>query len=188
MTPPASLGSSLETISRLARCSRLLDLPAHADLGGVGHVDQETAGQGDLRGDPAALGANGLLGHLYREVLPLLEDVLDVGQRARTRSRAAFLRHRSSNRRRRCLSRAADDRPPRQLVRRSLGFLSRPALPRPPLARIPAPPPLAVPFFLRLLVFVRLQQIRCVEEGAFLLPISTKAAWMPGSTASTRPR
>ena len=58
-----------------------LDLPAHAHLRGVRHVDQESAGQGDLRRHPAPLGADRLLGDLDREGLALLEDVLDVGKR-----------------------------------------------------------------------------------------------------------
>src|SRR4029079_6368462 len=57
-----------------------LDLPTHSDLRGVGHVDQEAAGGGDLGRDPAPLGADGLLGHLDREGLPFLEDVLNVGE------------------------------------------------------------------------------------------------------------
>src|SRR3954470_10014539 len=80
ITPPASLGRSLLTISRsLARCSALA-LSAHADLRGVRHVHQEAARQRDLGGDPAALGPDRLLGNLNGKALPLLEDVLDVGE------------------------------------------------------------------------------------------------------------
>src|SRR3954463_248520 len=57
-----------------------LDLAAHADLGGVRHVHQEAARQRDLGGDPAALGPDRLLGNLNGKALPLLEDVLDVGE------------------------------------------------------------------------------------------------------------
>jgi hypothetical protein len=58
-----------------------LDLPAHPHLGGVGHVDEETAGEGDLCGDSATLGADGLFGDLNRESLAFLENVLDARQR-----------------------------------------------------------------------------------------------------------
>ena len=56
------------------------DLAAHAHLRGVGHVDEETTREGDLGGDPAAFGADGLFGDLNGKGLTLLEDVLDVGQ------------------------------------------------------------------------------------------------------------
>jgi hypothetical protein len=49
-----------------------LDLPANPDLGGVRHVDQEAARQGDLRRNPAALGADRFLGDLHQEGLALL--------------------------------------------------------------------------------------------------------------------
>jgi hypothetical protein len=55
-----------------------LDLATDADLGSVRHVDEKTAGEGDLRGDTAALGADRLLGDLHRERLALLENVLNV--------------------------------------------------------------------------------------------------------------
>ena len=150
-----------------------LDLPAHPDLGGVGHVDQEAAGEGDLRGDPAALGADRLLGHLDREGLALLEDVLDVGQRAAGRDLALpGLRRRSVAlppplplpRRRRSA-------PARHSVRRSPAASStvRPA-DRGGLGSASALVLLAVLLFVRLLVLVRLQQVGGVEEGALLLP------------------
>ena len=88
------LGQELgDHLAQLGPLLPALDLAAHPDLGGVGHVDQEPAGEGDLRGDPAALGADGLLGDLDGEGLALLEDVLDVRQRrAAGRSRAGGLR------------------------------------------------------------------------------------------------
>jgi hypothetical protein len=150
-----------------------LDLPAHPHLGSVGHVDQESAGEGDLGGDPAALGADGLLGHLHREGLSLLEDVLDVGQRAARRDLAL---------------------PRFSAVPLTAVSVASPA-PPPVAPATPVGTPfsgsllhhdalggrvrgvgvqlcLALPlaFFLRLFVLVRLQQIGCVEERALLLP------------------
>src|SRR5690606_10725034 len=58
------------------------DLPADAHAGGVGHVDEEAAREGDLAGDPAALGADRLLGDLDEDGLALLQHVADVGDGA----------------------------------------------------------------------------------------------------------
>ena len=167
ITPPASLGSSSVTISRSLRpLLPALDLAAHADLGGVRHVDEEPAGERDLRGDPAALGADRLLGDLDQEGLALLQDVLDVRGR---RGGDATSRWRALG------GGGARCRPRRPRSRRR----------RPPSAR---PAPLrhrASAFGVRgsasrsasllglfggILVLVGLEQVGGVEEGALLLP------------------
>src|SRR5688572_3931730 len=66
----------------------------------MGHVDEKAPGERDLRGDPGALRADGLLGYLDDDVLALLQDVLDrrcvrlpLGPTAiGTRTRGAILR------------------------------------------------------------------------------------------------
>ena len=169
------LGQQLgDHLAQLGPLLAALDLPADADLGGVGHVDQEAAGERDLGGDPAALGADGLLGDLDGEGLALLEDVLDVRHGAPRGDLA--------------LAGFAG-------VGRSLGgrrAADRPATP----AAVPAPPPalaLALPLFDRgrlgrlgrrriglglllglgvlvgILVLVRLEEVGGVQEGALLL-------------------
>ncbi len=57
----------------------VVDLPADADVGGVGHVDEEAAREGDLGGEPRALGADGFLRHLDQDLVALAEVVLDGG-------------------------------------------------------------------------------------------------------------
>src|SRR5690606_9251206 len=54
-----------------------LDLAAHAHVRGEGHVHEEAPRQGDLRGEPRALRADGLLGDLDEDVLALLQVLLD---------------------------------------------------------------------------------------------------------------
>ena len=69
----------LHHFAELGALLAALDLAAHAHARGEGHVHQEATGEGDLRGDPRALGADGLLGDLDQDGLPLLEELLDVG-------------------------------------------------------------------------------------------------------------
>ena len=84
ITPPSSLGRML--LHHLAQAGALLarlDLPAHAHLRRRRrHVDEEPAGDGDLRGDAGPLGADGLLGHLDQQRLAALQQVLDRGELA----------------------------------------------------------------------------------------------------------
>ena len=186
ITPPAVLGQQLgDHLPQLGPLLPALDLAADADLRGVRHVDEEPAREGDLRGDPAALGADRLLGDLDREGLTLLEDVLDVGEGAAGEISRCRPRRRAS-RGGAAVAAAAAGGDHGRASRLPL----RPA-PRPRLERRSARPPRlrgGVFLVVRLLVLVGLEQIGRVEERALLLPMSTNAAWMPGSTASTRPR
>ena len=85
MTPPEFFGQDrfdlrAQSLPRLA----LADLPAHAHALGERHVDEEPAGQRDLRGDARSLRGDRLLGDLNDQVLAALENILD-----RRRLRAA---------------------------------------------------------------------------------------------------
>jgi hypothetical protein len=147
-----------------------LDLPAHADLRRVRHVHKKAARQRDLRRDPAALRADGLLGYLYGEGLPFLEDLRDVGYRTTGAALAVSVG---------------------LLVTR---FLAGPVVAVALVAASPAPPAALAPpraallgarlplrrwrglgrlgiglLLTRLFVLVRLQQIGRVEERALLL-------------------
>ena len=147
-----------------------LDLAAHADLRGVRHVDEETSGEGDLRGDPAPLGADRLLGHLDREVLTLLEDVLDVrATRGGGRSRAGGSRLPSPDRPgRRCHGRARRRSRPRQS-----GFAFRAPLLQGDDGWVGSLASFSVRLVFGLvggvLVLIGLEQVGGVEEGALFL-------------------
>jgi hypothetical protein len=81
--PAGVLGQQLgDHLPQLGPLLPALDLATHPHFGSVRHVDQEAAGEGDLSGDPATLGADRFLGDLNRQVLTLLENVLDVGEGA----------------------------------------------------------------------------------------------------------
>ena len=158
MTPPESSGSSRVTISRsLARCSRLSILRLTPDARGVRHVDEEAAGEGDLRGDPAALGADGLLGDLDRERLTLLENLGDVGNlpAGRHLALADFRRDAGHS------SGFAAARIPLRPPAGGLGGL-RPY--RGGLVRL-----VVAVIGIRLLVFVGLEEVGGVQEGALFL-------------------
>src|ERR1017187_657500 len=58
------------------------NLPRHADVIHGRHVDQEAAGQRDVRGDARALGAEWLLGDLNDDFLPFLQQIADGRQGA----------------------------------------------------------------------------------------------------------
>ncbi len=141
-----------------------LDLAAHPHPGGVGHVDEEAAGEGDLRGHPAALGADGLLGDLDQEGLPLLEDVGDVRELAAGAAPRAGGAHG-----RRCPSRVlpVPRLPP---GRRPSGAATVSASSN---ASSPSSP-------VRLLVFLRLEEIGGVEEGALLEAYINERGLNPG--------
>ncbi len=64
----------------------ILDLAADADVLGVRHVDEEPAGQRDLRGDAGPFGPDRLLGDLDDDTLPFLDQLLD----GRVAARLAF--------------------------------------------------------------------------------------------------
>ena len=55
------------------------DLPRHADVIDRRHVDEEPAGQAEMRRDARALGAERLLHDLDDDFLAFLEQVLDLG-------------------------------------------------------------------------------------------------------------
>src|SRR5205085_472780 len=74
---PDLLDQGLEARALLA----LLDLPGHPDVVVPRHQDQVPAGQRDLRRDPRALGADGLLGDLDQDLLALLQRLLDARRR-----------------------------------------------------------------------------------------------------------
>jgi len=57
------------------------DALGDADVLVLGQVDEHAAGDGDLRGQPRALGADGILEYLDDEVLAFGEDALDGAQR-----------------------------------------------------------------------------------------------------------
>src|SRR5690606_39531204 len=61
----------------------ILDLAAVADVLGVRHVDEEPAGQRDLRGDAGPFGPDRLLGALDDDTLPFLDPLLDERVAAR---------------------------------------------------------------------------------------------------------
>ena len=57
------------------------DAPGNADVIDGRHIHQMPSGQGNMRSDPGALGAEGLFGHLHEDILPFLQQILDGGQR-----------------------------------------------------------------------------------------------------------
>ena len=78
MTPPESFGQHfLDLRAQPLPLLALADLPAHADALGERHVDEEAAGERDLRGDARSLRGDRLLGDLNDQVLAALQDVLN---------------------------------------------------------------------------------------------------------------
>ena len=77
---PAGFPLRLEGMHLLAQVLALghvLDPLRDPDVRVLRKVDQQPPGDGDLRGEPRALGAQGILDHLHEERLPLGEDLLD---------------------------------------------------------------------------------------------------------------
>ncbi len=68
--------------SRAALVPRL-DLARHADVIDGRHEDQEAAGHRDVRGQPGALGPEGLLDDLDEDFLALAQEILDLRLRTR---------------------------------------------------------------------------------------------------------
>ena len=56
-----------------------VDLARHADVVHGRHEDQEAARHGGVRGEPGALGAERLLGHLDDDLLAFLQQLFDLG-------------------------------------------------------------------------------------------------------------
>ena len=145
---------SLSGRTRCTSCAQPLalgavaDLAAHADARREGHVDEEAAGQGDLRGDARALGGDRLLGDLDEDVLARASGRPGSAGALRAVAAAGLAAVRSSSRARR--------RPPRR-------------------RRRPRPRPR------------RTTRSEAWRNALFSVPMSTNAAWMPGSTASTLP-
>ena len=65
---------------RRARSSSDGDLARYADVIDGRHVDQEAAGQGDVRGDAGALLSQRFFGDLDDDLLPLAQQVGDGGR------------------------------------------------------------------------------------------------------------
>src|SRR5262249_60695123 len=55
----------------------VLDAARHADVPGLGHVDDRPPGNRDERGDAGPLGAEGLLRDLDEDLLPPAQELLD---------------------------------------------------------------------------------------------------------------
>src|SRR5205814_8127296 len=127
-------------LAQLGPLLAVLDLAGDADSRGEGHVDEEAAGERDLRGDPRALGANRFLGDLNDPGFAAPQLIGDVREPAARPTRRPSPRARSP------------------LVAVFLAVL----VPAP----APAPPALPVPVPTLLVVLVGLDQIGGVEEGA----------------------
>src|SRR5436190_2047118 len=93
---PATRVGRDELRDHLAQLSALIagfDLARDADLRGERHVDQESAGERDLRGDARALGADGFFDDLDELGLTALQLVGDVGRLATPGATAPIRNH-----------------------------------------------------------------------------------------------
>src|ERR1041384_591272 len=68
------------------------DLPRHADMVDRRHVDQETSRKSDVRSNARALLPQWLLGDLYDDFLPLLEQIANGWTGGLVRTRFDFRR------------------------------------------------------------------------------------------------
>ena len=73
------LAEPLDDVAQPAALVARLDLARHADVIDGRHVDQEPAGQAQVRRDAGALGAERLLDDLDDDFLALLQQVFDLG-------------------------------------------------------------------------------------------------------------
>ena len=69
---------AVHQLAQAAPLAVALDAARDADVVDGGHEDQVAAGDGDVAGDAGPLGADGVLGDLDDDLLPFLEQVLDV--------------------------------------------------------------------------------------------------------------
>ena len=93
---PATRVGRDELRDHLAQLGALIagfDLARDADLGGEGHVDEEPAGERDLRGDARALGPDGFFDDLNELGLTALQLVGDVGRLATPGATAPIRNH-----------------------------------------------------------------------------------------------
>ena len=69
--------NALHLLAKPLAFGALADLAADADAARERHVDEEAAGERDLRGDARALRGDRLLGDLDEDLLPALQHILD---------------------------------------------------------------------------------------------------------------
>ena len=77
--PPLSSGwdQVLQFFAQQRAFGFVLDALRYADMGFLRQIDQQAAGNADLRGKPRALGADRILDDLHQQLLAVVQDAFD---------------------------------------------------------------------------------------------------------------
>src|SRR5207302_10632714 len=74
----AGRAEAIDEIAQAAPLLLVLDPSRDADVVDRRHEDEVPSGKRDVAGDPGALRADGVLHHLYDDLVALLDEVLDL--------------------------------------------------------------------------------------------------------------